>query len=191
MMIFFINVDPSWNKISITRNNENREHVLIADVPRFTRTLNDRDYAVYGKVTYIVCCAEGYDHIDWYRLNGNQTWEPFPNCSFSLNCPDTKQHGQILEIPSPDESHNTLFRCDLMKNNAVYTTHTDNLTVSCKFDQAYKIICVVLVTRTYLGNDSNPTVFGGLWEFSLCTSQKDLYWTKQCSQILRSQWYLL
>ncbi|WAR27582.1 hypothetical protein MAR_013286 [Mya arenaria] len=96
----------------------------------FTKSLNVDDYISYGHSIPLLCCAKGFDHIDWYRKLANETFVSYPPSSPRTDAPVLEENNQVLRIIHADLSDNTTFRCDLVKNGSVIKNHTNRLHVS-------------------------------------------------------------
>ena len=98
--------------------------LLVAPV-NFTEKLNTLDYAYLGNSKAMLCCAEGYDIIKWYRKDGNQ-WTRLTNGFGDLII---AANGQWLQLSHVELADQTIFRCDLVKNNATVASHSVSITV--------------------------------------------------------------
>ncbi|KAL4219912.1 hypothetical protein ACF0H5_020324 [Mactra antiquata] len=98
--------------------------------PRFTLDLNAAEYVRYGHFIGLLCCAEGYDQIYWFKKTKISGWQLFPPDSGpSEMAPEVKDHGQVLKFYSVELPDEALYRCDVMKNNIVTLTHMVKLNV--------------------------------------------------------------
>ncbi|XP_052215541.1 uncharacterized protein LOC127834026 [Dreissena polymorpha] len=97
----------------------------------FTQDLNVAEYINYGASKALLCCASGFNSIQWHILNQGAAWEPYPPDSTGTDEPQTEEEGQVLRIYHAMDFQNTKFRCDLIaKNGSVVKCHTVRLYVS-------------------------------------------------------------
>lgn len=98
----------------------------------FSTDLNTVDYTAYDQAITLLCCANGFDKINWYRLDkGDKEWKSFPRAQArNINVLEV---GQVLQLLQPKFNDSTSFRCTLNKNGVYVMSHTVRLYVQSKY----------------------------------------------------------